>query len=305
MQKIETNISVLIPVKNEIIHIERCVKSALKLTPYVFVVDSSSTDGTVKKAESLGAKVFDYEWSPSSNFSKKMNWALENLPIETKWVIRLDADEYFLDNTILRLPNELEKLDPKINAATLNRRVHFLGRWIKHGMQYPRPMVRVTRLGFAKYESRWLDEVVNVDENTIVNLSLDFVDDSLISISKWVKKHDNYSAQEAIEMLHQEIGLFQRITKNDFIGKDAQKAKKEKSIYVKMPLYWRAFLYFLYRYFIKFGFLDGYQGFLWNFFQGWWYRTLVDVKISQIKKACGEDKEKIKNYIEKEFSIRI
>jgi glycosyltransferase involved in cell wall biosynthesis len=301
----ETSISVIIPVKNELIHIERCVKSALRLTPNVFVVDSSSTDGTFKKAESLGAKVFNYKWDPSSNFSKKMNWALENLPIKTTWVIRLDADEYFLDKTIQMLSSELEKLDPKINALTLNRRVYFKGRWIKYGMQYPRPMVRVTRLGFAKYESRWLDEVVNVDGNTIVNLSLDFVDDNLNSISKWVKKHDNYAAQEAIEMIHQEIGLFQRITKNDFIGKDALKAKKEKSIYAKMPLFWRPFLYFLYRYFIKFGFLDGYSGFLWNFFQGWWYRTLVDVKIFEIKKSCGLDKEKIKKYIEKEFSIRI
>ena len=301
----ESNISVFIPTKNEIIHIERSVRSALKLSPYVFVVDSSSTDGTVEKAESLGAKVFQYKWTASSNFSKKINWALENLPIETTWVIRLDADEYFLDNTIQRLPKELEKLDPKINAVTLNRRIHFQGRWMKHSGLYPQPMVRVTRLRFAKYEPRWLDEHVNVDGNTIVNLSLDFVDDSLISISQWVKKHDNYSALEAIELLHQEIGIFQRIATNDSIGKYAEKAKKEKSTYSKMPPYWRAFLYFFYRHFIKLGFLDGYRGFLWNFLQGWWYRILVDVKIAEIKKACGNDKEKIKKYIEKEYSIKI
>ncbi len=301
----ESNISVFIPTKNEIIHIERSVRSALKLSPYVFVVDSSSTDGTVEKAESLGAKVFQYEWTTSSNFSEKINWALENLPIETTWVIRLDADEYFHDNTIQRLSKELEKLDPKINAVTLNRRIHYQGRWMKHSGLYPQPMVRVTRLRFAIYESRWLDEHVNVYGNTIVNLSLDFVDDSLISISQWVKKHDKYSTLEAIEMLHQEIGLFQRIATNDSIGKYAEKVKNDKSTYSKMPPYWRAFLYFFYRHFIKLGFLDGYQGFLWNFFQGWWYRIMADVKIAEIKKACGNDKEKIKKYIEKEYSMKI
>jgi hypothetical protein len=166
-------------------------------------------------------------------------------------------------------------------------------------------MVRITRLGFANYEPRLLDEHVNVLGDIIANLSLDFVDDSLISISQWVKKHDDYATKEAIEMLHQEIGLFQREYSNDNIGKYAKKVKKEKFTYARMPPFWRAFLYFLYRHFIRFGFLDGYQGFLWNFFQGWWYRTLVDAKIYEIKKACGTERMKIKDYLKEEYSIEI
>jgi len=303
--KMQSNISVVIPVMNEIIHIERSVRSALRLTPYVFVVDSASIDGTAEKAESLGAKVLQYDWTTFSNFSKKMSWALRNLPIETTWVLRLDADEYFPENTIQRLPKELENLEPGINGVTLNRRVHFQGRWMKHSGQYPRPMVRVTRLGFAEYESRWLDEHVSVQGDTIADLSLDFVDDSLISISQWIEKHDSYSTKEAIEMLHKEIGLFQRDSSSNNIGRFAEKVKKEKLIYARMPLYWRACFYFAYRYFIKLGFLDGYQGFLWNFFQGWWYRTLVDAKIHEIKEACGSDELQIKAYLKRKYSISI
>ena len=301
----ESNISVIILATNEIIHIERSVLSALRLTPHVFVIDSSSTDGTKEKAELLGAKVYQYEWTTSSNFSKKINWALENIPIKTTWVVRLDADEYFLETTLQRLPEEIEQLGQKINAATLNRRIHFQGRWIKHSGQYPRPMIRIMRLGFCHYEPRWLDEHVHVERSAISNLSLDFVDDNLITISQWVKKHDNYAIKEAIEILHQEIGLFQREEKYENIGKHAENGKKDKSIYNKMPLYWRAFLYFFYRHFIKMGFLDGYQGFLWNFFQGWWYRTLVDVKIAEIKKACGNDIKKIKEYLKTEYNIKL
>lgn len=299
----ESNISVFIPTKNEIIHIERSVRSALRLTPNVFVVDSASTDGTAEMAELLGATVFQYKWTSTSNFSTKFNWALENLPIKTTWIIRLDADEYFLDDTIKKLPVELEELDPKINAATLNRRVHFQGRWMKNSGQYPRPMSRVTRLGFCHYEPRWLDEHVNVNGNSIANLSLDFVDDNLITISQWLKKHDDYSTKEAIEMLHQEIGIFERNETFDNIGNRAKTAKKDKSIYSKMPLFWRAFFYFVYRHFIRLGFLDGYQGFLWNFFQGWWYRTLVDTKICEIKKACGTDVAKIKTYVKEVYKL--
>ena len=295
----KSNISVLIPTKNEIIHIERSVRSALKITPYVYVLDSSSIDGTQEKAKSLGAKVFQYNWTSSCNFSKKMNWGLENIPFETTWIIRLDADEYFLLNTINNLHNQLEKINPNINAVTLNRRIHFMGKWIKNGDQYPRPMVRVLRKGFCHYESRWLDENVIVNNNTIKNFSLDFVDDNLITISKWINKHDSYAMSEAIEILHNKIGIFKR----NESGISGKKAKKNKSNYSKLPMYWRAFFYFVYRYFVKLGFLVGYQGFIWNFFQGWWYRLLVDIKIYEINKSCGSDVNKIKSYLKKEYNI--
>ena len=72
-----------------------------------------------------------------------------------------------------------------------------------------------------------------------------------------------------------------------------------------MPLFLRAFFYFCLRYFIRGGFLDGKEGFLWHFLQGWWYRTLVDAKIFEIKKCCGNDKDKIKEYIKKNYNIEL
>ena len=49
----------------------------------------------------------------------------------------------------------------------------------------------------------------------------------------------------------------------------------------------------------------GVEGFLWNFLQGWWYRTLVDAKIYEIKKACGKDRERIKAYLKESYSISL
>ena len=74
--------------------------------------------------------------------------------------------------------------------------------------------------------------------------------------------------------------------------------------YAKMPVFWRSFAYFCYRYIVKLGFLDGKEGFLWDFLQGWWYRTLVDAKILEIKKTCGQDAKKIRKYLIDNYQIK-
>ena len=55
-------------------------------------------------------------------------------------------------------------------------------------------------------------------------------------------------------------------------GQAAEKRRK-KMRYVRMPLFWRAFAYFCFRYFLRGGFLEGKEGFLWHFLQGWFNRT--------------------------------
>lgn len=298
------DITVIIPIRNEIKHIERSVKSALLLTDQVFVVDSNSTDGSIELAESLGAKVFQYGWTSESNFSTKINWALDELPIKTTWAIRLDADEYFMEKCINGLEDYVKKLPDDVNGGTLVRRIHFLGRWMKHSAEYPKTSLRLFRVGKVHMESRWLDEHIDVGDGKAVDLPFDIVDDSKITLTQWVNKHNsNYSIKEAIELINDEIGLFDR--QKSELDKNAQKKKKIKARYASMPHYWRCFVWFVYREFFRLGFLDGREGFLWNFFQGWWYRTLADAKVDEIYKACGKDKEKIVKYIFDYYGIDI
>ena len=84
---------------------------------------------------------------------------------------------------------------------------------------------------------------------------------------------------------------------------DAEEKRRKKIKYSKMPLFWRSFYFFLYRYFYKLGFTEGKEAFLWHFLQGWWYRTLVDAKIYEIKKNCGDDVLLIKNFVKKNYQI--
>lgn len=299
----KSNITVLIPMRNEKLHIERSVRSALKLTPNVFVVDSGSTDGSIEIAERLGARVFQYNWTESSNFSKKINWALTELPITTTWAIRLDADEYFMDNCIRNIENELAKVVDDVNGITLVRRIFFMGRWMKHSNEYPKTSMRIFRVGKVKMENRWLDEHVDVGDGKAIDFNFDIVDDNKLSIFHWIQKHNGYSTKEAIELINQEIGLFNR--EDTHLDKNAIKKKKAKNKYAKMPLYWRAFFFFCFRYFYKLGFLDGKEGFLWNFFQCWWYRTLADVKVDEILGTCGKNKEKIIEYVKDKYGLDI
>jgi glycosyltransferase involved in cell wall biosynthesis len=300
------NIAVIILVKNEIIHIERSINSALKLTNKVYVVDSNSQDGTFQKAEELGAIVHNCDASVASNFSDKFNWALDNLNINENWLVRLDADEFFLPKTIQALPQFLSSVDESVCGISMNRRIHFKGRWIKNGGQYPRSMIRITRNGCARYEHRLLDEQVVLKKSKSIDSNLDFVDDNLNSISSWVYKHDAYSNMEAIEILHLQIGLFNERSVDDEVKSDSIiKSKRKKSAYLFWPPYLRPFIYFFYRFILQFGFLDGVPGFLWHFLQGWWYRVLVEIKLQEIIKECGSDRDRIVAFIKKNYSIDI
>ena len=77
-------------------------------------------------------------------------------------------------------------------------------------------------------------------------------------------------------------------------GIDGQAGRKRamKERYARQPLFWRSFAYFCYRYFLKLGFLDGREGFLWHFMQGWWYRTLVDARQFEKQKQGSANTER-------------
>ncbi len=91
---------------------------------------------------------------------------------------------------------------------------------------------------------------------------------------------------------------------NENFSEGVRKKHHNKERYAKQPLFWRSLLYFCYRYFFKLGFLDGKEGFLFAYIQGWWYRTLVDANVMAVEKACGDDKEK-KAYIENNWNIKL
>lgn len=108
-------------------------------------------------------------------------------------------------------------------------------------------------------------------------------------------------------MIDIEIGLTGAAAtdKSKVINNQAENKRMKKHRYARKPLFWRSFAYFLYRYFLKGAWKDGKEGFIFTFIQGWWYRTLVDAKVYEIKKQCNNDPQKIKDLLADEYGIKI
>ena len=273
------DIAVIILTKDERLHIGRCLERIAALSPrQVFVVDCFSTDGTQTIVEEwqndkIGQthfiiSVVEHEWP--GNQAAQFQWALDNLPIETKWILRLDADEYLTDELIAEIKDKLPRLEDDVDGVVLKRRhvVGWLGnRWIKRGM-YPTKILRLFRKGHGRSDMKIMDEHIVV-QRRVVEFENDFVDHSLISFEEWKEKHRNYAKREAQSYLSGERSTGEKAAKKD--------------AYYKLPPYIRAVAYFMLRYVAKRGFLEGLPALRWHFWHGLWYRWIVDREIGRMK----------------------
>lgn len=288
------DISVLILTYNEEKHLKRCLDSVKDIAKDIFIVDSNSKDKTLDIAQSMGVEVYQNCWV---NYAKQFQWGLDNCPIKTKWVIRLDADEYLLPELAFEISQKINNLPNDVTGIIFKRRHIFLNKWMKHGI-YPVKLLRLFQFKKAIIEQRWMDEHIVLVEGKSLEFQHDFVDHNLNNLSCFIAKHNDYAIREAIDLLNIELGLFDKGNLSGTqLNEQAAAKRRKKHKYAQKPLFWRSFAYFIYRYFFKFGFREGIEGFLWHFLQGWWYRTIVDAKIYEIKKACGTNNEKIKKYI--------
>ena len=119
-----TDVAVIILIGYEKIHLQRCVEKLAALLPrQIFLVESQSDDGGVaiakETAEKLGLRLeTKYNKWPGTQ-TKQFNWALENLPIESEWILRLDADEYLTPDTIEKLKTFLSPT-PTSNSNSID-----------------------------------------------------------------------------------------------------------------------------------------------------------------------------------------
>ena len=115
----ELDISVVVLTYNEEIHIRRCIENVYPFVKEIFIIDSFSTDKTLQIAgEYEKVSILQNKWE--NNYARQFNWGLEHAPIQTKWVIRLDADEYLTDGLIQELKNKIPCLPDDISAISLS-----------------------------------------------------------------------------------------------------------------------------------------------------------------------------------------
>lgn len=257
-----TDVAVVILVGQERLHIQRCLERLRPLEPrQIFVVESQPSDGTHEIAVGLGATAVFNKWP--GNQALQFNWALDNLKIKTKWVLRVDADEYLSDELIGEIKDFIESPLEDVSLAELP-----LARtWRQQRVRFGMPTVYVTRLfrfGQCRYDAREMDEKLVACVGRTIRFSNPFIDDNLNDFNWWKLKHLNYAEREARQAISGAYG--------------------NKALYYRMPRYFRAVVYWAIRYFVFGGFLDGRVGWSWNLWQGLWYRWIVDQKIGCILK---------------------
>lgn len=295
------DLTVIILTFNEEIHIERCLKSAFQIACQVFVVDSFSTDRTITIATSLGAIVRQHEFK---NHAVQLTWALENLPIETEWVMRLDADELISSGLADNIRAQLPAAALGVNGFQLSRYVRFEDALIRHG-GFPHWVLRIWRKDTVEIEQRWMDEHVILKAGTVQRLKGRYIDDNLNNITWWTNKHNDYATREAIDLLNKKYKFIPAIPACGKLIRQAQyKRWLKENLYIHLPIGLRASLFFFYRMFFCLGILDGMRGFVFHFLQGFWYRFLVDVKVFEVERRMRSEGIDCAEAIHREFGVK-
>jgi glycosyltransferase involved in cell wall biosynthesis len=280
-------LAVLILTANEEQNIGKCVRSILPLTNRIFVVDSGSTDGTVALCRELGVTVAERAWT---TYADQFNWGLDHCDFGTDWVMRMDADEELLPELVDALRGFLAQPEPDVSGVYIRRRVYFMGRWIRHGSYYPTWLLRVFRTGVGRCEALWMDEHIVLSRGRSIEIAADIIDKNNKDLTFWTDKHNKYASREVRDIVERRRDAADGVLESGLgQGQASRRRWLKDNVYSRMPLFVRPFLYFFYRYFVRLGFLDGREGLIFHFLQGFWYRFLVDAKLYEWRRTHGRD----------------
>ena len=274
-------VSAVVLTYNEAPNIRHCLESVRDLCE-IFVVDSGSEDGTVEICSEYTKQIHIH---PYANHASQWQWALDNLPLTSDWVLALDADFLVTPDLQARIAAEIAILPETVAGVYVRHRYVFGGGLIRFGgtKQY---WLRLIRRGRAHPDlsdlvdfrfvvdgevARWPEAVIEYNRH----------DDD---ISVWLRKQDKFSLRLAIEEELRRAGGHRWQVRPRFFGRSDERFAWLRDRWLSMPLFLRPVLYFVYRYFLAGGFLDGRGGFLYHALQGFWLRLLVDWKIDQLRK---------------------
>jgi len=256
-------VTVVIPTRNEACHLARCL-SAIRRFSEVYVVDSQSTDSTVEVARAFGAKVEQFHYR--GGWPKKRQWALNSLPFENEWALLLDADEILTSD-----------LADEIQAAT--RDVNFSGYWVFLRLNFLGRELRFGGNGFWKlslfrrdkghFECRLKDQDqsmsdIEVHEHIVVEgrvgkLRHVLPHHNIESLGRYLSKHNEYSNWEAM-VLSQVTEASDELPPTLF-GNQAQRRRWLKKRFLGLP--GSPVFFFLYKYILRLGMLDGVPGLIY------------------------------------------
>jgi glycosyltransferase involved in cell wall biosynthesis len=261
-------VSVIVPVRNEAHNLPRCLNS-LRGVGEVYIVDSQSSDETTEIAHSFGARVVQFHYR--GGWPKKRQWAMDTLPLAHDWVFLVDADEALTPE----LSDEIRRAiqDPALDGYYVALRMFFLGRMLRHG-DAGFYKLSLFRRGKGRFECRLKDQDgsmsdMEVHEHVIVDGKTARLENPLLhynveSLSRYIQKHNEYSNWDARVWLQGETNAGDLPA--SLFGSQAQRRRWLRRMLFGVP--GSPLLFFIYKYFVRLGFLDGLPGLIYCGFQG-------------------------------------
>jgi glycosyltransferase involved in cell wall biosynthesis len=277
-------ISAIILTFNEEENLPRCLASLVGWIHEIYIVDSGSTDRTVDIAHQYDVSVHHH---PFETHARQWKWGLTQLPLQNDWVLGLDADQAVtpeLQEELTSLFHLKSAYLETVDGIYMKRRQIFRGKWIRHGAYYPKFLLKLFRKSRVELDDMDLMDHHFYITGPTLKLNYDIIEDNSKEqdLTFWLNKHARYARLHAEEELRRVQDLSSWAIQPSFFGSPDQRVIWLKQVWYRLPLFVRPLIYFLYRYFIRLGFLDGKQGFIFHFLQGFWYRLLVDIHLDEL-----------------------
>ena len=259
--------------------IRETVSQAQQVSREVFVVDSNSTDGTLELLAELGCIAVQ---RPFKNYSDQRNWAIAQVAGRYAWQLHLDADEVLDAEAIADIRAVLAQ--PSHDAYLIRRRDYFMGRMLRFSGVNPWHL-RLFKSGVGQCEARLYDQHFVASTADTGRLAGFMHDKNSVTLSDWTARHNRWSDAEVEENSGPRRPEGDDVLKARLLGDARERTRFIKKLYYRLPIGMRALSYFLYRYVLRLGFLDGKVGFYFAFFQALWFRMLVDAKMYEKRQS--------------------
>ncbi|NJL62845.1 MAG: glycosyltransferase family 2 protein [Methylacidiphilales bacterium] len=284
-------VSVIIPAKNEEANLPACLASVQRADE-VFVVDSQSTDRSAEIVQNFGANLVQFNFN--GRWPKKKNWSLENLPFRNEWILIVDCDERITPELWDEIAAAIQNSEHE--GYYLNRRVFFLGKWIRHGGKYPDWNLRLFKHKVGRYENLNTEDIRNTGDNEVHEhvilpgkvgyLKHDMLHEDFRDMFHWLERHNRYSNWEARVYYNILTGQDNDGTIGASLFGDAVQRKRFlKKIWVRLPF--KPLLRFILFYIIQRGFLDGKAGYTYGRLLSQ-YEYQIGVKLYELRSCNGQ-----------------
>ena len=274
-------LSAFILTRNEELNLEPCLQSLAGWCSDIHIVDSFSTDRTLEIAARYGAKTHQHAFD---GHTKQRAWALQNVPFANEWVFALDADHRVTAELEAELRRVFAVEPPDVDGFFVKRRQIFRGRWIRFGGYYPKYQLKLFKRSKAFLDDHEFDYRFYVNGKTgLLKHDILEANQNEWRISFFIEKHNKFATEQAIEEIRRRSGELKYLIEVSPFGNPDQRVLWLKIKWNTLPLYLRPFLLFIYRYFLRLGFLDGKEGFIFHFLQSFWFRLLVDIRREELQ----------------------